>query len=66
MQAHCFPAALYLVARPGIWDQGRALQDKPRPRPVPSWHPTGGDGRVSAPPLLAVLSCSILVRIPLK
>lgn len=36
MQAHCFPAALYLVARPGFWDPGRALRDKPRPRHAPS------------------------------
>lgn len=33
MQAHCFPAALYLVARPGLRDRGRALRDKPRPSP---------------------------------
>lgn len=48
-----FPAALYLVARPRLWDWRRILRDEPRPDPAPSRQPTGGGGGVSTSSFLA-------------
>lgn len=59
MQAHCFPAALYLVARSRLRDPGAGPtgQAPPPIRPLPAADRWGLG--VSAPPLLAALSGSL-------